>query len=412
MAKPLIDPRKFKAAAALARDLDDSLALTIGRFDKSRWPALTFPTFAVTGAVAAVSPDCSYRFLKKAIDAAQTSLLLYIYDASAPYLFDLLAAAKARGVKIKSMYDANSQGAAEKAALKAVSQTKAAPSSGDREVFTVCHQKFLVIDKKTVILESANWAKSSVPQVEVVGGFKKANREWFIRFDDAQVAGWFTKLFDADWKIPASAAASVAAGPVGPPDVAIAAAVQRPAKVFDFEDRADPAAQVTPIVSPDNYLTEVKALLQSAARSVYLQQQYVLAGDGVKDLVRVLAKKRADDPAFDVRIISSATFAQSWAGTKAMLDAAGMLDRLKAINPASFGHCHNKGVIVDGKVVVVSSTNWSANSLLRAREAGVLVRSEKIARYYEDVFLVDWDEGLTADDADAQLTVLEGADAL
>lgn len=414
MPAPLIDPKKYKAALALPAEAEDATALTVGKFDKDRWPALTFPTFTVQGAAAAVSPDCSYRFLKKAIDGAQSTLLLYIYDVSAPYLLDLLKAAKDRGVQIRSMYDGTSGGKEELAALKAVGKVKAAPSSGDRNVFTVCHQKFLVIDDKTVVVESANWAKSSVPLARVAGEFKKANREWFIRFDDALIAAWFTTLFDADWKIKKDDDAGLAAGVTGPPppDVAVLAAVQQPATVFDLTDLDDPDATVTPVVSPDNYLTRVKALLKSATSSIYLQQQYVLAGNGVKDLLRVLAEKREDNPAFDIRIISSATFARNWEKTKATLDAAGLLDTLKAINPASFGHCHNKGVIVDGETVVVSSTNWSENSLLRAREAGVLVQSAKIARYYEEVFLVDWDEGLSVDDAEAQLTVLDGADIL
>ena len=415
MAAPAINAKKYKAALDLPSEAEDSTglaALGIGKFDKSRWPALTFPTFSVQRATGAVSPDCSYRFLKKAIDAAQSTLLLYIYDVSAPHMLDLLKAAKARGVKIKAMYDGNFFAEAEQKALKAVGHVKAAPSSGDRNVFTVCHQKFMVIDGTTVIVESANWAKSSVPLSKVVGEFKKANREWFVRFDDTAVAKWFTGLFNADFAIKKDTAAGLeaAAAPVAPPDVAMLAAVTHPSKVFDFEDIADPAATVLPVVSPDNYLSTVKALLKSATKSIYLQQQYVLAGDGVKELLSEVAKKRTANPSFDVRIISSATFAKNWEKTKATLDAAGLLGTLKAINPASFGHNHNKGVLVDGKAVVVSSTNWSSNSVLRAREAGVLIRSEKIARYYEDVFLVDWAEGLSVDDVGAALTVIDGAD--
>jgi len=130
MAAPLINAKKYKAALALPSEAENSTGLTVGKFDKSRWPALTFPTFNVQRATTAVSPDCSYRFLKKAIDAAQSTLLLYIYDVSAPYLLDLLKAAKDRGVKIKAMYDGTSGGAAELKALKAVGQVKAAPSSG------------------------------------------------------------------------------------------------------------------------------------------------------------------------------------------------------------------------------------------------------------------------------------------
>ena len=205
---------------------------------------------------------------------------------------------------------------------------------------------------------------------------------------------------------------AVAAQQPPPPGVAMLAAVTPPSNVFDFETVADSGATVIPVVSPDNYLPKVKALLKSATKSIYLQQQYILAGKGVKDLLMEIAKKREVDSSFDVRIITSATFPENWEKTKATLDSFHLLKDLKAINPKSFVHCHNKGVIVDGESVVISSTNLSENSILRAREAGVLVNSKKIAKYYQDVFLVDWKDGLKAGDVDAHLTVLDGADSV
>jgi phosphatidylserine/phosphatidylglycerophosphate/cardiolipin synthase-like enzyme len=399
----------------MAREIEDSLALTVSRFDPSRMPKLTFQNFSVTGVTAAVSPDSSFLFLKDFIDRAKSTLIIYIYDISAPYLLDLLAAAKKRRVKIHAMFDANSFGDAELAALKKVAvSVKAAPSSGDRSVFTVCHQKFLVIDGRTVIIESANWAKSSVPQITTPGTFKKGNREWFIRFDDAGIAKWFTGLFNADFKIPPklSAAAQIAA-PLDQSDLLIAAAAPAPGRLFKSKDVKDPAgATITPIVSPDNYLKEVKALLKTAERSVCLQQQYVLAGKGIRDLLEIIAQRRTQKSKLELRIITSAAFAKNWEATKKTLDAAGMLGALRALNTRSFTHCHNKGVIVDDTAVVVSSTNWSENSVMRAREAGVLVRSKEIARYYRDVFDLDWKEGLKPADVDRTSTVLDGADAL
>ncbi len=418
MSREPIDAKKYKAALALPSEAEGFSALTVGKFDKSRWPVLTFPTFDIRHVIAAVSPDCSYRFLKTTIDAAKKTLLIYIYDISAPYLLEILQSAKDRGVKIKAMYDGTSGGAAELAALKKVcgaSQVKAAPSSGDRNVFTVCHQKFLVIDDATVVVESANWAKSSVPQAKTIGEFKKANREWFVRVNDSELAKWFANLFNTDFKIKKDSQASLGddfVGPVLSTDLSIMAAVTKPKKVFDVGELDDSTAKVMPVLSPDNYLPLIKDLLKSASKSIYLQQQYILAGNGVKDLLAEMSKKRIANPSFDIRIISSATFAQNWEKTKATLDAAGLLDALKAINPASFGHCHNKGVIVDGDRVVVSSTNWSENSILRAREAGVLIHSEKIAKYFKEVFQVDWEEGLTTDQVHSQLTVIDGADLM
>jgi phosphatidylserine/phosphatidylglycerophosphate/cardiolipin synthase-like enzyme len=412
MAKSHISEEKYRVAVRLSQDIEDSLALTIGKFEPARMPKLTFTNFPVTSAIAAVSPDSSFLFLKSAIDKATTSLILYIYDVSAPYLLDLLAAAKGRGVKIRAMFDANSGGVAELAVLKKLGVVKAAPSKGDRAVFTVCHQKFIVIDKKTVIVESANWAKSSVPEIKTAGGFKKANREWFIRFDDAAIAKWFTTLFEADFNIPPKLGASVEEVNVPSQGLLLAAAVKPPGKLFPMKSISDPTAVATPIVSPDNYLGELKLLLKSAKKSILLQQQYVLAGKGIKELLEIIAERRAALPGFDLRIITSSVFKENWEATKATLDAAGMLNALRALNSGPFTHCHNKGVIVDDKAVVISSTNWSENSVLRAREAGVLVRSKKITDHYRSVFDLDWKEGVNPADIDASLSVLSAADAL
>ncbi|MBI3860583.1 MAG: hypothetical protein HY290_01665 [Planctomycetia bacterium] len=369
----------------------------------------------MSSATCAVSPDSSYLFLKQAIDQATKTLLIYIYDLSAPYLIALLAAANKRKVKIRAMYDGNSGGPAELAALKTVASAKnvkAAPSRDDRAVFTVCHQKFLVIDDSIVVVESANWAKSSVPEIDTAGKFKKGNREWFIRFDDKDIAQWFTTLFDADFNIPASAGAAASSADLEFDDMLVAAAVQPPGKLFGMKNVAAPGGSVTPIVSPDNYLKEVKALLQSAEKSVLLQQQYILAGKGIRDLLEIIADRKSKFKKLDLRIITSATFASGWEGTKKTLKAAGMLDSLKALNPKPFTHCHNKGVIVDDEAVVVSSTNWSENSVLRAREAGVLVRSVNISGYYRDVFDLDWKEGVPADEIDASASVISAGDIL
>jgi phosphatidylserine/phosphatidylglycerophosphate/cardiolipin synthase-like enzyme len=51
----------------------------------------------------------------------------------------------------------------------------------------------------------------------------------------------------------------------------------------------------------------------------------------------------------------------------------------------------NKGIIVDGKVVLVSSANWAGDGVLRNRDAGLIIHDAEIAAYYQAVFLDDWD---------------------
>jgi phosphatidylserine/phosphatidylglycerophosphate/cardiolipin synthase-like enzyme len=51
---------------------------------------------------------------------------------------------------------------------------------------------------------------------------------------------------------------------------------------------------------------------------------------------------------------------------------------------------HNKGIVVDSEVAMVSSQNWSSAGVLRNRDAGVIIRNEEVAKYFEAIFLDDW----------------------
>ena len=51
---------------------------------------------------------------------------------------------------------------------------------------------------------------------------------------------------------------------------------------------------------------------------------------------------------------------------------------------------HNKGVIVDGNKVLVSSINWNINSPQFNREAGVIIEHPGVAAYFSAVFADDW----------------------
>jgi hypothetical protein len=51
---------------------------------------------------------------------------------------------------------------------------------------------------------------------------------------------------------------------------------------------------------------------------------------------------------------------------------------------------HNKGVIVDGKSVLISSINWGDNSILRNREMGLILHSEAIVAPYMAAWWDDW----------------------
>jgi phosphatidylserine/phosphatidylglycerophosphate/cardiolipin synthase-like enzyme len=382
-------------------------------FQPDRVPILRVASVIdATEIVAAVSPDSSYRMVKAAIDAAIERIDLYIYNLSADHLVALLQGALDRHVAVRIMYDTHDTRGDEAAKLQALvgAERRTAPSSGRRRVFTVCHQKFAVIDGKTVLLGSANWAASSIPLLEQVGGFRKGNREWLLAIRSDGLADWFGRLFQADWDIPELPTPDAIGLPelLDRPSVMVPMSLAHvPDEVFDlrqFQVRAP--IDVLPIISPQNYLETVLALIEGATESIAIQQQYILDGGGAtRKILAALAARTAD---LEIRAIASPAFrkigaSDSWELTVASFQAHGLKDSLRAMNLRFYTHCHNKGVIVDRRKVVVSSTNWSDNSIERAREAGVVIDSQNIAGYFATVFDSDWSNAWDAADVPANL---------
>lgn len=384
-----------------------------GVFDPDRVPELDIQPFTEVKRInAAVSPDCSYRLISNAIGSATETLDLYIYNISADHLLDLLSQAKANGVAIRLMYDVMDTRGSEKQKIQALGVPhKEAPSSGRRKVFTVCHQKFAVIDNKSLILGSANWATSSIPKATVPGKFRKGNREWLIHIEHEELANWYGQLFDADWNIPEMEGPSGIA--VGPVETLVgletrAAAVTIPSKVFDIHSpNLSEGVTVTPILSPDNYFKLVRDLIRNAQTSIDIEQQYIkVGGPRTQSLLQELSARKGE---VAIRIIVSPAYAEGWEKTVESLEAADLLDCLRAINLDSFTHLHNKGVLVDGKFTVVTSTNMSENSITQAREAGVLIQSEKIGSYYKEAIDVDWETALDPADVVTHLAQIREA---
>jgi phosphatidylserine/phosphatidylglycerophosphate/cardiolipin synthase-like enzyme len=323
----------------------------------------------------------------------------------------LVSDAMGRGVSARIMYDRTDTSGDEVAKLERLgAELRVAPSFTPRRAFTVCHQKFVVIDAEIVIVESANWATTSIPNPGSAP-WKKGNREWFIALESHEAAKRFTDLFELDWNWHRSERPSIAeAAPVplavdmytgfateSPPPNEILAPAQ-----FDLGT----SATVTPLFSPQNYFRTVKAAIDAAEESVWIEQQYIKVSGSGSDVGALLERLRAKRSKIEIRIVSSALYASGWDDTLAALERYGLRGKIKAIDLREFTHCHNKGVIVDGKVVVVSSTNWSDNSIGAAREAGVMITNAHIAKYYAKAFDFDWRTGMRPHEVEAVLSEL------
>ena len=65
---------------------------------------------------------------------------------------------------------------------------------------------------------------------------------------------------------------------------------------------------------------------------------------------------------------------------------------------AGYSKIHNKGLVIDGRTVLISSINGSENSFKGNREMGVLVTAEPVADYYAHLFWYDFTTVAAPDD--------------
>jgi hypothetical protein len=366
------------------------------------------------------SPDAGWPTLQKFLAATKKTLTVAMYDFGAKYIYNaILQVMKDADGNFVLNLDRKSnphrdgemnedqivQGFTK--ALKDRFQYETAPVG---TLFpNAYHIKVAVRDGSSFWLSSGNWQGSNQPEEDASklseGDQRKLlsghNREWHVISNNAKLA----KMFEAYIKYDSSEAARVAtrAAIAAPelPELILPLAIEetRAAKVVKifapkpFTFTASAPVKVQPLLTPDNYGEHVVKLIKSAKKTLYFQNQYVKiyktfpgnAGKpGLKDLVDALLDRM--NAGVDVRIIL-----RNEGDTRQMLQALKTYgfdeNRIKLL-----GGCHNKGIVVDSKVVMVSSQNYSADGVRFNRDAGLIIFDPKVATFFEKIFEYDWDE--------------------
>jgi len=276
---------------------------------------------------------------------------------------------------------------------------------------TAYHIKVAVRDSAELWLSSGNWNNSNQPEDAPVADpdpahaaetFKNSDRDWHVVITHQQLAQLYEAylLNDRETALPAQGRGAEAAeleafaeqtfdlADVNP------AAVARPPRKFFAPVTVTEPMTVQPLLTPDPapdgggmYAEKMLELISSAQHSLYIQLQYIHPSNQDEEaaftalLDAVAARNEAG---VDVRIILS-----QWQNSQWMerLQAAGIDTRLVRIQQG----VHNKGFVVDHQRVVISSQNWSGAGVLQNRDAGIIIDNPTIARYFEEIFVHDWD---------------------
>jgi phosphatidylserine/phosphatidylglycerophosphate/cardiolipin synthase-like enzyme len=377
----------------------DPRPLFIGQ---SRFTPAVFEGVTVT---AFAAPDCAYEVFSSSVASAEREILVNVYEFTNPAMAEDLVRASERGVAVTVLLEGGPVGgiSPEERAIAGCLNRSGIPvlmmttTDAGHAKYRYDHAKYLVIDGKTVLVGSENYKPGGYPAPGLQG-----NRGWGVRLEDPELAAYFQEVFLFD----------ACGGDIVPlegteDDVHTP---WTPSYTVEFAPCHAVGARITPVLSPDtsHLITE---MIERAEESIAIEQAYIKNQTKYELNPFLAAAINASRRGVQVRVLLDSYWfnIEDDADNDEMVDVVNRIAaaeglpleaRLADLEGNNLAKIHNKGVIVDGRAVLVSSINWNANSPGFNREAGVIIEHPEIAAYYTRVFLDDWDateEGGTRD---------------
>jgi len=367
----------------------DPRPLMIGQ---SRFSPAVFQNVSI---ITFVSPDCSNEIFSYAVNQASDQVLLNVYEFSSPLMTDTLIKAHAREVDIKVVIEGGPVGGISpegKEAIRNLTDSGIPVSmmvsrKGEPAPYRYDHAKYMVIDKRAVLLTSENFKYSGFPPAGMTG-----NRGWGVYLEDPRLAEYFSTVYQTDYS---GKSMTVYNGSAGTPE-----SMPSGKYTVEFQPGYFTGATVRPVISPDtsNQITE---LINSAEKSIEIEQAYITNETTYSLNPYLSAAINTSRRGVHVRVLLDSY----WYNIEDEADNDEMVALINRIgsdeqiplearcvdlSTNEVDKIHNKGVIVDDKYVLVSSINWNSNSPNFNREAGVIIDHPGVARYFLDVFEDDW----------------------
>jgi phosphatidylserine/phosphatidylglycerophosphate/cardiolipin synthase-like enzyme len=381
-------------------------------------PALDRRQLNTTITVAA-SPDAGFATLSKFLAGTQHSLVIGMYDFTSGSLLKNFLADLA-GQKTLQMVLDNPSPNETRDQLDSVTvqdlrsglggRAKIAWALDRQDAFVTAymfpyayHIKVIVQDDQRFWLSSGNLNNSNEPDPTRPPPTPQ-DRDWHVIIQDKGLAQTFAYYLNYDFAQASQHQAANAdaiekaiedarakkAIQANPPPPTPGKPVKNPVAAKTFSNIS---LAVTPLLTPDKlpngqpqYLTSITNLIKNAQTSIYIQLQYIESskGDGsfYEQLLQTIADKIAHGK--DVKLIESARWGLKWA--EKMKTVGVDLTANISLQP----DVHNKGFVIDSKIAVVSSQNFSPAGVHDNRDAGVILEHADIAKYFQAIFLSDW----------------------
>jgi phosphatidylserine/phosphatidylglycerophosphate/cardiolipin synthase-like enzyme/V8-like Glu-specific endopeptidase len=368
-----------------------------------------------------VGPERSWSVLSDFLDGAQSELVSSIYEFHAAHIADAVEKELKEGAEMtlvmaRQTRDPKNDKIPQGDFDRSDTFAKWAKRYGNRFervyvpigaqglVANSYHIKVTVRDRSSVWLSSGNWKRSSQPLIptaslndpKVTSG--AGNREWHVVIDNETLAERFRNHILADYEKSLELGGTLEAVEdevlIDVPQAMLEAVqFEAPAARTIKPHKISRRVRVKPLLTPDRqgavFSNAVLQLIRSSKKQLLFQNQYIKmrgAESGfLKKLVDALAQKAKELDDFRI-ILRSGNEEEDYDLTQLKRRGVDVMEQVRILP-----NTHTKGIIVDGRRVLVGSHNWSSSGVTLNRDASLIFDDEEVAQYYTEAFELDWE---------------------
>ena len=357
-----------------------------------------------TSVIPLIGPEDGMDEVIQMINHANDSIHLHVYQLHHPKLAMALIDASNRGVEIivvihepenwwSDSVVSQTLGIAwelENAGIDVMQFTASSSSP-----YQYIHSKVAVVDSTQVWIGSGNWKETSLPDDGV------GNRDWGVIVDSTDLASIILErmAFDenpSELHVEDSTYSQPDAGSYQAP----VAYVAQPSVATSIDGPLSGEL----LTCPDDCMQGLADFINSADSEILLSLQYFELDWywGWQENPLLESLENAADRGIKIRLAINQHYVNDNPGIREAVNTLneweGDVEAILMSENETVTKLHNKGVIIDGESVLISSINWGDNSILRNREMGLIIHSESVTEPYLESFWADWNRfDLTTD---------------
>lgn len=287
-----------------------------------------------------------------AMDAANTSLRLYMYRLTDGWMVQKLKAAQARGVKVQIILDPDKMKPANTKKIVDGMMAEGIEVRGGSPRFTMSHAKTLVIDDSWALVTTMNltWTFAT-------------SRGFGVEVHDKSAISEIVKVFEVDWNL--------ANDPTG----------RRPLDSIYSDANL--------VWSPGNSEDKLIDLVRSSKKVIEVLVENLGATPLLEELSQA-AKRGVKVKVITPLCLTSVNPLHNYQYIQKLVQGGIEVRSVPLPHTAEHPYSHAKFMAIDAKYVYLGSQNFSKNSLQKARELGIVFDDVSVYRQLAEVWDQDW----------------------